>query len=109
MKTTQPILNFKHLITLFVFTLIQTVLLAQEGGTTETNSTSSSTKVTISEETTGDWYTQPWVWVVGAAVFVLLLIALLRSGGGDRTATHTDKVTYKETVVRDRGTDTDAV
>ena len=28
----------------------------------------------------GGWYTQPWVWVVGAAVFILLLVALTRSG-----------------------------
>lgn len=28
-----------------------------------------------------DWYTQPWVWVVGGAVFLLLLIALLRGSG----------------------------
>ena len=26
------------------------------------------------------WYRQPWVWVVGAAVFILLLVALLKSG-----------------------------
>jgi hypothetical protein len=25
------------------------------------------------------WYTQPWVWIVGGAVFILLLVALLRS------------------------------
>jgi hypothetical protein len=24
------------------------------------------------------WYTQPWVWIVGGAVFILLLVALLR-------------------------------
>jgi hypothetical protein len=24
---------------------------------------------------------QPWIWVVGAAVFILLLVAILRSGG----------------------------
>ncbi len=29
----------------------------------------------------GDWYTSPWVWVVGAAVFILLLVALTRGGG----------------------------
>ena len=29
----------------------------------------------------GDWYTQPWVWIVGGAVFLLLLVALLRGGG----------------------------
>jgi hypothetical protein len=26
----------------------------------------------------GQWYTQPWAWIVGGAVFILLLIALLR-------------------------------
>lgn len=25
-----------------------------------------------------NWYQQPWIWVVGAAVFILLLVALLR-------------------------------
>jgi hypothetical protein len=24
------------------------------------------------------WYTSPWVWIVGAAIFILLLVALLR-------------------------------
>jgi hypothetical protein len=34
-----------------------------------------------------EWYQQPWVWVVGGAVFILLLVALLRSGGArDRGA-----------------------
>lgn len=28
-----------------------------------------------------DWYTRPWVWIVGGAVFLLLLVALLRGGG----------------------------
>lgn len=26
------------------------------------------------------WYMQPWVWVVGAAVFILLLIGMLKTG-----------------------------
>ena len=26
------------------------------------------------------WYQQPWIWIVGVAVFVLLLLAILRSG-----------------------------
>ena len=29
----------------------------------------------------GNWYAQPWVWVVGGALFILLLVALLRGGG----------------------------
>lgn len=26
------------------------------------------------------WWMQPWVWVVGGAIFILLLVALLRGG-----------------------------
>jgi len=25
-----------------------------------------------------NWYSSPWVWIVGGAVFILLLVALLR-------------------------------
>jgi hypothetical protein len=25
-----------------------------------------------------EWYSQPWVWVIGGAVFILILVALLR-------------------------------
>jgi len=32
----------------------------------------------------GNWYASPWVWIVGAAIFILLLVALTR-GGGRRT------------------------
>jgi uncharacterized membrane protein YdcZ (DUF606 family) len=28
-----------------------------------------------------NWYASPWIWVVGAAVFILLLVALTRGGG----------------------------
>ena len=31
----------------------------------------------------GAWYTQPWAWIVGGAIFILLLVALLRSGKRD--------------------------
>jgi hypothetical protein len=27
-----------------------------------------------------NWYQQPWVWIVGIAVFVLLLVAILKGG-----------------------------
>lgn len=26
----------------------------------------------------GEWYTSPWVWIIVAAVFILLLVALTR-------------------------------
>ena len=28
----------------------------------------------------GGWYTNPIIWIVGAAIFILLLVALLRGG-----------------------------
>ncbi|MEO7312847.1 MAG: hypothetical protein ABIX01_20855 [Chitinophagaceae bacterium] len=31
----------------------------------------------------GNWYAQPWVWIVGGAVFILLLVALIRNGKND--------------------------
>lgn len=36
--------------------------------------------VNISTGSNGGFFTSPWVWVVGAAVFILLLVALLRGG-----------------------------
>ena len=27
-----------------------------------------------------DWYQQPWVWIAGGAVFILLLVAIVRGG-----------------------------
>ena len=39
-----------------------------------------SLDVDVNVDKGGDWYTQPWVWIVGGAVFILLLVALLRSG-----------------------------
>ena len=27
------------------------------------------------------WYQQPWVWIVGGAIFILLLVAILKGGG----------------------------
>jgi hypothetical protein len=34
-----------------------------------------------SNTTTTTWYAAPWVWIVGAAVFILLLAAIVRGSG----------------------------
>lgn len=26
------------------------------------------------------WYAQPWAWIIGAAIFILLLVAIVRGG-----------------------------
>lgn len=36
--------------------------------------------VNINTNKGNNFWGQPWVWVVGAAVFILLLVAILRSG-----------------------------
>jgi hypothetical protein len=43
-----------------------------------------------------NWYASPWVWIVGAAVFILLLVALT---SGSRSSS--DRVVEKRTVIRD--------
>jgi len=36
--------------------------------------------VDINIKKESDWYQQPWVWIIGGAIFILLLVALLRGG-----------------------------
>ena len=62
----------KILLALYAVFFSAVVALAQEGETKEIN-------VDVNTKG-GDWYTSPWVWVVGAAVFILLLVALTRGG-----------------------------
>jgi hypothetical protein len=56
---------------------------AQDGGGGEGGGGASiNVSTTKSSTTTSEgWYTSPWVWVVGAAVFILLLVALLNNRG----------------------------
>lgn len=66
--------NFKKIISAIVFCLAFTISWAQDKG--------ADVNVKITKDSGSDtWYMQPWVWVVGAAVFILLLIALLRGNG----------------------------
>lgn len=76
---------------LLLFTLTQVLVWAQD-------STSSSVSVTReTTTTTTEWYTQPWVWVVGGAVFLIILIALLR--GSSNTS---NKEVSRTTVIKDK-------
>jgi hypothetical protein len=56
-----------------------------------------STKITKeTTTTTTTWYAEPWVWVVGGAVVILILVALLRGNSSrDREVTRT-------TVIKDQ-------
>ena len=73
--------------------VVNMMLLAQE----------KSTDVNVDiNKNSGDanWYASPWVWVLGAAVFIILLVALTR-GGGRSSSGSSDKVTVTKTVRRD--------
>jgi len=88
-------LNLKMMILTVLFAAIQTVLWAQESTTTTTE------KVGVTVERSENWYASPWVWVIGAAVFILLLVALLGGGRGRSTDSSSDRVTVTKTVERD--------
>ncbi len=61
--------SFKVLLAFMVMSLVATIAMAQDGGADV------NIKVTKDD---GNWYAQPWVWIVGGAVFLLLLVALMR-------------------------------
>jgi hypothetical protein len=63
----------------FLFSCIQIILWAQ---TTDQVTTKTTTK------TTTEWYASPWVWVAGGAVFIIILVALMR-GNSSTSETRT--------------------
>jgi hypothetical protein len=69
---------FNKLAVLFLSLLVTFSVFAQDGGGTG----GADIKVDVNKEG-GDWYTSPWVWVIGAALFILLLVALLRGNRRD--------------------------
>lgn len=72
MKALQP-LRIKIMLSLV--TLLSSIWLqAQE----ETKKIEVEINTKGAGETANSFFTQPWVWVVGGAVFILLLVALLR-------------------------------
>ena len=70
MKNLQKIsTGFKSLLAFFMLCFVQVIAFAQDK------------KVDVDITTDkggGNWYAQPWVWIVGGAVFLLLLVALMR-------------------------------
>ena len=90
--------GFKTFICLLAANLLSVYLMAQDSSGGSTTTTTTTTR-NVSTETT--WYTNPWVGVAGAAVFILLLVALLRGGGNRTAAGRTDRVTVTKTTRTD--------
>ena len=62
--------SWLHLATLILFSCFSILAFAQDKGV----------DVDINVKKESEWYMQPWAWVVGGAVFILLLVALLKGG-----------------------------
>ncbi len=65
--------TIKRITAIFILSLISFAVLAQEGGGADVN-----VDINKGGGGGGNWYAQPWVWIVGGALFILLLVALLR-------------------------------
>jgi hypothetical protein len=94
----------KKIYYLVMAVFISAVTFAQDGA--------ADVKVDVTETGGDDWYMSPWVWVIGAALFILLLVALAggsRSRRVDSTRSTTvdrgDNVTVTKTVRRDSDTE----
>ena len=71
-KYLKPMRNYFQKVLIMVIALISGfVAFAQD----------KSVDVNISTNKGNNFWASPWVWVVGAAVFILLLVAILRGGG----------------------------
>lgn len=101
MKQLTKAVTFKTLITLLIFNLIQLIIWAQD---TSSKSTTTTTTKSVTRESS-DFFSSPWVWVIGGAVFILLLVALLSGNRNKGGAGRTDKVTVTKSVRTDTETD----
>ena len=88
--------------TVLLLTIFQVIAFAQDstGGSSSSSSRSTSTTTTTTEQM---WYSQPWVWIVGGAILLLIIVALVRGNSGT-TSGRSDSVTVKKTVTRDSDT-----
>ena len=93
MKTLRLSTVFTSLL-LFIFALLQIPLWAQDNPNPNPNNNTSTT-TTETTTTTTTWYTEPWVWIVGGAVLLLIIVALVRSGGS------TDREVHRTTVIKE--------
>lgn len=89
-KLSFPLVYRSFLVFLFTF-ITNIVLFAQEtpAGGSSSSSSSSSDGATTTTTTTTTWYMQPWAWVLGGAILLLLIIALARGGSRDREVSKT--------------------
>jgi len=75
--------NMKAILNKMIYLFLATMLTLSAGAQNDSGG-GGKLDVDINVDKGTQWYQQTWVWIVGGAVFVLLLIALLRGGGSRR-------------------------
>lgn len=95
MKKMRLSMAFSFMASFLLFSLPLLLWSQDDNNTGNTGNTSVTTERTTTTTTTTEWYTQPWVWIVGGAVLLIILVALLR-GGSSR-----DTEVTRTTVIRD--------
>lgn len=81
----KAVMNYlRTVVAILALTFIQATSFAQE---TSGGGSTSTTKVEISADTGTNWFSDNWIWVVGVIVFIILLFALMGSGGRSRRTT----------------------
>lgn len=73
----------------FLFTMFLQIIMWGQDSTGSSSSTTRSTTTTTTTRT--EWYTAPWVWVVGGAVLIILLVAILSGSRSSRSRTTVTK------------------
>ena len=84
MKSLSSRFWWKSFAALLVFNLVQIICWGQDAQ----DNASTTVKTTTTQHT--EWYTAPWVWIVGGAVVILLLVAILSGGRSSSRTTVTD-------------------
>ena len=94
--------GYTSLITFLLLVFFQGLGIAQDssGSSSSSSKTTSTTSTTTTDQM---WYAQPWVWIVGGAILLLIIVALVRGNSGT-SAGRSDSVTVKKTVTRDTDT-----
>lgn len=81
--------SYLALFTLILISLFNVVAYAQD------SASSSSTSQTSTTTTQSTFVMQPWMWIVGGVVVLIIIIALVSGNKGK--GGHTDQVTYTKT------------